>query len=239
MTPEQFWQQADHVKRMTMDKAEAWMEPLRAAPLETVRKVMLQYRVFTTHYIDDLALLVSRLPLGDLRSFLGQVLSEELGEGSHARSHPYLYDTFLDSLGVEGFADPACELSANRTLLRELTGELAMRSVGFGVGLRGMGGECLCQTYLVQLWESFRDNPHVRELAPAIDWRFWEIHTGEVDTAHVVATRKLIDDYVHEHPDQIPDLARGYERSIGAWDSFWENVFLANPMPRARKAAVA
>ena len=42
---------------------------------------------------------------------------------------------------------------------------------------------------------------------------------------HGELTRKAIDDYIREEPDALPELAQGYERSITAWNQFWQNIF--------------
>lgn len=44
--------------------------------------------------IPDLAILIARMKDGNLRSFLGHVLSDELGHGDSQKAHPRLYDDF-------------------------------------------------------------------------------------------------------------------------------------------------
>ena len=95
----------------------------------------------------------------------------------------------------------------------------------FGVGLRGMGGECLCQTYLSVMFEHLREHPFMRANADRIDWEFWTIHTGEEDIVHGELTRAAIDRYIQDEPSALPELAQGYERSITAWNRFWQNIF--------------
>ncbi len=231
MNVEEFWQTAELAKTGTEQRAEIYMRTLRTVPVDVLRDVLFQYRYFTVAFISDIALLLARLPFGDLRSFLGRVLSEELGDGDATQSHPYLYDSFLRS--IDGLNEAGQEIPANAAVLRGLTAELASRSVAYGIGLRGMGGECLCQEYLAKLWEHFRLNPYVQEHADRIDWRFWDIHTGPIDLAHVERTRALISEFVSESPEQIADLAAGYARSIDAWDHFWQNVFGAAGVGRS------
>jgi hypothetical protein len=102
---------------------------------------------------------------------------------------------------------------------------LSRRSPAFGVGLRGMGGECLCQTYLSVMFEHLRAHPFIREHASRIDWEFWTIHTGEQDIIHGELTRQAIDDYIRHDPGVLPELAKGYERSIASWNLFWKHIF--------------
>jgi hypothetical protein len=219
-----FWQFADSAKEATEALADQKMKALTHLPVEALRLFCTQYRFFTIDYISDLALLLAKLPFGGLRSLLSQILAEELGEGDASKAHPVIYDRFLASIGVEP-EQRERRLSANAAILSALTEELRRRSPAFGVGLRGMGGECLCQTYLSVMFEHLRVHPYMREHADRIDWEFWTIHTGEVDIVHGELTRQAIDDYLQQDPSVLPDLAQGYERSIGAWNLFWLNIF--------------
>ncbi len=237
-----FWQCADQAKEATEALAGHKMAVLPHLSIEALREVCVQYRFFTIDYISDLALLVAKLPFGGLRSLLSEILAEELGDGDAAKAHPEVYDRFLASIGVEPDRLEH-SLPANRAILASLTGELSSQSPAFGVGLRGMGGECLCQTYLSVMFDHLRMHPYMREHADRIDWEFWTIHAGEEDIRHAELTRKAIDDYIVHNPGELPDLARGYERSITAWNSFWQNIFDAcrvdtgSPAPAAASAS--
>ena len=230
-----FWRFADQAKEATEALAEERMRTLAHMPVEAVRQVCTQYRFFTIDYIGDLALLVAKLPFGGLRSLLSQILAEELGEGDARRAHPAIYDRFLASIGVEAGELEHC-LPANHAILSGLTDELSASTPAFGVGLRGMGGECLCQTYLSVLFEYLRVHPYMLDNEDRIDWEFWTIHAGEQDIIHGELTRQAIDDYIRREPGALPELARGYERSITAWNLFWLNIFDACD---ARRRAVS
>jgi hypothetical protein len=227
MTIPEFWAEADAARVATEQKAMAQMQHLSSAPIDSLRRVLLQYRYFTTYYIRDLALLLARLPFGKLRTFLGHVLSEELGEGDHLLAHPQLYDSFLLSIGVEPGVLQDSALPGNVVLLDQITHELQHQSVGYGIGVRGMGGECLCHTYLMLLHDSVRKNPYIQAHAHQIDWRFWEIHTGPVDFAHVEQVRSTISELAQAQPELLPEIVAGYRSSIAVWDGFWRNVFAA------------
>jgi hypothetical protein len=219
-----FWQFATDAKSATESLAEQRMRALPHLSVDALLRFCTQYRFFTIQYISDLALLVAKLPFGGLRSLLSRILAEELGDGDPHRAHPESYDRFLASIGVprEMLHAPIPE---NRAILTELTDEMIERPAAFGVGLRGMGGECLCQTYLSVMFEHLQMHRYVREHADRIDWEFWTIHAGEEDILHGELTRKAIDDYLCESPDVLADLALGYERSITAWNRFWHNIF--------------
>ena len=227
-----FWRFADQAKEATETLAAQRMRTLVDAPVDVLRHVCLQYRFFTLHYIQDLALLLARLPFGGLRSLLAQILSEELGEGDPDKAHPAVYDRFLASIGVPAAQLERC-LPDNRATLETLTAEMTRRSAAFGVGLRGMGGECLCQTYLATMHAHLRAHPWVCANEARIDWDFWTIHAGEADIVHAELTRRAIDEYLCEAPDVLPDLAAGYERSIGAWNAFWAAIFDSTPSDAA------
>lgn len=222
-----FWQFADEAKEATEALADRRMAVIADLPVDALRQVCTQYRFFTIDYISDLSLLVAKLPFGGLRSLLGRILHEELGEGAADKAHPAIYDRFLASIGVTPEARERC-LPANRAILSGLTSEMSRRGPAFGVGLRGMGGECLCQTYLSVMFEHMRTHPYLRANEDRIDWEFWTIHTGEQDIIHGELTRQAIDDYIREDPDALPELAQGYERSITAWNHFWQNIFEAS-----------
>lgn len=219
-----FWQFADEAKEATEALAQQRMQALPRLPIEALRRFCTQYRFFTIDYIGDLALLLAKLPFGGLRSLLSQILAEELGEGDADKAHPTIYDRFLASIGVAS-GQLQHPLPANRTILGGLTAELSRRGPAFGVGLRGMGGECLCQTYLSAMHEHLRAHPYLREREDHVDWEFWTIHAGEQDIIHGERTRQAIDDYIRRESAALPELAQGYERSIGAWNLFWQNIF--------------
>lgn len=221
-----FWRFAERAKHATQSLAAQRMQVLKELPLDALRQICIQYRFFTIDYISDLALLVSRLPFGGLRSLLSQILSEELGEGNPDKAHPEVYDRFLSSIGISHHAMRQ-QLPTNQHILGTLTDELSHSPIAFGVGLRGMGGECLCQTYLTVMFEHMCAHPFMRAEADRIDWDFWTIHTGEEDIVHGELTTRAIDEYILHDPGVLPELARGYERSIEAWNQFWENIFEA------------
>jgi len=230
MNREQFWRFADAAKEHTEALAAQRMKILPELDVDALRGFCIQYRFFTIDYISDLALLVARLPFGGLRSLLGQILTEELGEGDPARAHPTVYDRFLTSIGVAPEDLPRV-LPANERILQGLTRDMTRHPVAYGVGLRGMGGECLCQTYLSVMFDHMRTHPYLQANAGTIDWEFWTIHTGEEDIIHGELTRAAIDEYLRHDPSVLPELARGYERSISAWNLFWQNILDAHAPP--------
>jgi hypothetical protein len=225
LTQTEFWNVADRVKASTEQVLATNFASLATAPAASLTRVLTQYRFFTKYYIRDLALLLSRLPGGRLRSFLGKVLAEELGEGVESRAHDRLYDDFLESIGV---ARDSLDSAADRHVIQVFEGlhhRIAHESPSFAIGLRGMGGECLCQVYLTQLHNQFSVNPWIQERSKSIDWTFWDIHTGEADIAHREQTKLMIDEFVGEHPGVAHQLVAGYQESIVTWEEFWRCTF--------------
>lgn len=220
-----FWELADATRVQAEYAADSRLQALRALPLEKLNKIFVQYRFFTIYYINDLALLVHRLPFGKLRSLLAEFLGEELGNGDATLAHPQLYDDFLMSTGVDPRTLDGCAYESNLELLEEISSLMITGSPMRGVGLRGLGGECLCQLYLEAMHSHFSKNPEIVAVADRIDWRFWDIHTGEVDISHRLRLRAAIDAEIARSPALEAEIRAGYEKSKSAWDTFWANVF--------------
>lgn len=223
---ESFWEMTDYTKMSEKFRIDHNLASLKNMPLEMMKKVLIQYRFFTHYYIADLALLISKLPFGELRTILADILNEELGEGDANQSHPVLYDQFLLSIGVEKDKLEMANPFAIKNL-RQVQESLLQQSWSYGVGLRGMGGECLCQIYLATVHEYFSKNPAILAMQDKIEWKFWDIHTGEVDLHHQTIVRAAIDELLIQSPELTQDLIDGYQESRDAWDRFWQQAFSA------------
>lgn len=220
-----FWELADETRLQTEYIADERLRWLQVASLPSLQRVFAQYRFFTISYISDLALLVHRLPFGKLRSLLAEFLNDELGNADAGLSHPNLYDNFLLSIGMERSSFETCADSANLMLLDEISQLMVTESPEQGVGLRGLGGECLCQLYLEAMHGHFSKNPNITAIAKQIDWRFWDIHAGELDISHRIRLREAIDQAVASSSNVESDIRKGYEKSKHAWEAFWTNIF--------------
>jgi hypothetical protein len=235
---EEFWELTDATKMGEKFRIDGNLKSLQHMPLEMLKNVLIQYRFFTHYYIADMAILISKLPFGTLRTILADILNEELGEGNAADSHPALYDDFLLSIGVTQEAldmpDPVCIRN-----LHDIQRSLIEQSWSYGVGLRGMGGECLCQIYLSTVHEYFSKNPEIIAMQDKIAWKFWDIHTGEVDLHHQTIVRAAIDDLLIAEPEHTNDLVDGYVESRTAWDRFWQQIFEAARRENVAGAAFA
>lgn len=214
----------------TTYKVDKDLKHLSVASPEELKSILVQYRYFTIYYISDLSYLVAKLPFGEVRSALSRFLSEELGDGDPKGAHPELYDSFLRSVGVNESQFNIFN-QRNKGLLDGIQRQVKEESPSYALGLRGMGGECLCQIYLAAMHDHFIQNPYIESLKSEIDWRFWKIHTGEEDIAHKEKTRAAIDNYIKDSPSELHDLANGYEKSKAAWDTFWSNIFFEAKRP--------
>lgn len=219
-----FWQMADITKEKEKYKIDKNLQYLKFAPLDILQKIFVQYRFFTHYYITDLAILISKLPFGGLKTILAEILYEELGSGKSYNAHPILYDDFLTSIGISKASmtmpDPYCIHN-----LEMIQNSLLNKSWAYGVGLRGMGGECLCQIYLASMHEFFSQNFSIIAIRDRIAWKFWNIHIGEIDLHHQKIIRTAINELVIMEPNLSTDLINGYLESKEAWDRFWEQIF--------------
>jgi hypothetical protein len=164
------------------------------------------------------------MPSGTLRTVLAEILYEELGNGDLSFEHPRLYDDFLESIGVPKSALNDADIACVQ-YLKNVQKSLIKESWSYGVGLRGMGGECLCQVYLATMHEYFSTNPVIVEIQDKIAWKFWDIHIGEVDLHHQEIVRSAINECMIAHPEIITDLTNGYVQSLQAWDDYWGEIF--------------
>ena len=235
-TSESFWEMAGVAKMEEKVRIDQNLKSLEYMPLETLKKVLIQYRFFTHYYISDMAILISKLPFGQLRTIMADILNEELGMGDANDSHPALYDAFLLSIGIPQEQLEVADTYCLRNL-SEIQESLLSQSWAYGVGLRGMGGECLCQIYLSTMHEYFSKNPAIVEMQEDIAWKFWEIHIGEVDLHHQRIVKAAIDNLIVSDPDLANDLIEGYKESQGAWDRFWQQIFKAANQSRMHVAA--
>ena len=229
-----FWQTTDELQNNTLQKASKLFSVVGHADLHTLQAILIQYRYFTIYYISDLALLIAKLPDGGMRSFLADILSDELGCGDSNKAHPNLYDNFLVSIGVaETRLNNNSALKNNIELLDNARSLLVNNSGEFGIGLRGMGGECVCQVYIALLHKFLILNPYIVEKKNKIDWVFWDLHIGEHDIAHSMETRNLIhSEIVVKNDSSLHQLGHAYQESMRSWEEFWNNIFSAatNPM---------
>jgi len=229
---EAFWARAAMSKLETKFALAREMTALPRLPIETLRAVLLQYRYFTRAFIADLAVLVARCPDGRLRSLLGQLVNEELGMGDPEEAHARLYDRFLESIGAiqPGQTPEQLDAAAHpkvSALLHQLGDRTLHRSALYAIGMRGLGGECVCGVYFGVMHVHLREHPFIVANEATIDWRFWDIHAGHADVEHNEQVRASVAELLERLGDggAVEELAQGYDFGTATWDAFWTAVY--------------
>ncbi len=220
-----FWSLADETRLETEYRVDKKLKFLQTASRESLQSICLQYRYFTKYFPDNLAVLLAKTPHGNFKSLIGEIVSEELGEGNPKRAHLRLYDNFLLSIGIPENVLEDSLYPDNAILLDEISQLTLTRSKTYGIGLVGMGGECLCQIYLSNMYDNLVKNPYIQSNSKNIDWEFWHFHTGEADIIHRQKVRQAINEIVNADPSSVNDLASGYQKAKHNWDTFWSNNY--------------
>ena len=229
---EAFWERAAISKLEAKFAVAREMEAIPHLALHELQAIVFQYRYFTQAFVTDLAVLVARCPEGRLRSLLGQLLNDELGQGNPEAAHLRLYDRFLHSIGaIADDARPA-ELRDQihprvRALLDELRDRTASRPLLYAIGMRGVGGECVCGVYFGVMHVHLRQHPFVIEHESKIDWTFWDIHTGHADLEHNELVRAAVKEFVHrdDGSQDVAELCEGFDHGTATWDAFWNTLY--------------
>lgn len=229
---EAFWARAELSKLEAKFAVAQEMGALPHLSIQALRAITLQYRYFTQAFVTDLALLVARCPEGRLRSLLGQLVNEELGRGDPEEAHLRLYDRFLASIGAIEPGAGAGELRTRvhprvRDLLAELRDRTVNGSTFYALGMRGMGGECVCGVYFSVMHVHLRKHPFIIANESNIDWTFWDIHAGHADVEHNALVRAAVAELLLDgaHPDAVDEVAAGYDYGTATWDEFWTTVY--------------
>ncbi len=225
MTLEKFWELANDTRLETEYLSDQKLQYLQTAPLDVLQQICLQYRYFVRDYPNNLSLLVSKLPYGNFKSLMAEILADELGSGQFQKTHLKLWDNFLISLGIQTQALENSLHPNNSQLLSQLQQLTLEKPVGYVIGLCGMGGECLCQVYLTAMYKYITLNPYIQSHQETIDWEFWEIHVGEEDIRHRLMVKNAINQIIQAEPSQIQELAAGYQKAKSNWDQFWQNNY--------------
>jgi len=226
-TMDAFWELTSAARSTTKHLLDQDVQSLEFASIEKLRTILIQYRWFTSYYSGDLAILIYKLPPSSLRSLFASFLNEEHGMGNPADTHPAMYDRFLIGLGV---APDDLERNIHPTNLALLDGfrqKLLEGDYMYGIGLRGMGAECLCQVYLEAVHHYLMKNPVIIQRRKDLDWTFWDIHASEADQMHGDMTRAYISRLATS--ENIPSLAAGYIEAEKMFMDFWSNAYHGEP----------
>lgn len=224
-TLNQFWDFADDTRLETEYSTDKNLKYLQSASLEALQAICLQYRYFVRDYPNNVSVLLSKTPYGEFKSLMAEILADELGSGKADRHHLQLWDNFLVSIGVDPNVLDSSIHPKNSTLLAELSKLTTEMPFTYGIGLCGMGGECLCQVYLTAMYKYIKKHPYLVENSDKVDWEFWNIHTGAEDIQHRILVKGAIGRIIESNPDGLDELFAGYKKAKSNWDSFWQNNY--------------
>ncbi|MDJ0510798.1 MAG: iron-containing redox enzyme family protein [Crocosphaera sp.] len=188
--------------------------------LLSLQKILYQYRFIVQDHAKHLEIIVSRLPSGEIKELLEEIYLEEIGNHDFQKSHFYLYNSFLKSLGCTDFS---CSVFSHLSYnLVQYDKAIQNNSISYAVGLGGMGTECICQFYLTELNRQLRANPAIRKIQDHVDWEFMDLHVGDVDISHRIRIRKTIIQFlVDQGGNSLYEISEGYKFSL----SFWSQLF--------------
>lgn len=224
VTREEFWELTSSNRIEAEYMVDAKLNYLQTADLQTLRRIFHEYRFFIKYYINDLGILLYKVPFGRFKCMIAEIAADELGDAPE-KTHLQLWDNFLLSIGVPTDELEDSEHPENITLLASLSDLMMNESYMYSVGLRGMGAECLCQVYLTAAHKHLVKNKYIIENKDKIDWLFWNIHIGEIDVHHGEMVRDAIDEMIVAEPNLIAPLAAGYNVGKEVWDKFWDNLY--------------
>ncbi|NEO87695.1 MAG: iron-containing redox enzyme family protein [Spirulina sp. SIO3F2] len=224
-TPEDFWLYTNAARLEANYSATDYVSYLQFASIQTLINIFHEYRFFIQYFINDLGLLMYKAPFGKFKCIIAEIAADELGS-TPEKTHLTLWDNFLTSLGDSPDTLSTSRYPENIVLLQQLSQWVWERPFMYGVGLRGMGAECLCQIYLSAAYKKLRSNPAIIAIEQDIDWLFWDIHVGEEDITHSKLLKAAIDELLTEEPEGLNDLVLGYNQAKDIWDVFWSNLHI-------------
>ena len=232
MKLEDFWKSAEMGKLEAQFRLRKEMTMIATLPIESLREILFQYRFFTMLFATDIAYLISRCTPGSrLRSLLAELLNEELGEGDPAKAHAAMFDRFLSSMGC--FDESATLKELDSRVYPEVAEVLQVLAKGtressefHAIGLRGLGGECVCGVYFGVMHEYLRKHPYCVKNNDTIDWEFWDIHAGHADVEHNLMVRDAVSEVLADEPETaVDEINAGYLKGTALWDVFWTSVY--------------
>ncbi len=232
-----FWEITDTAKLEAEYDADHKLGYLETASVDVLINIFHEYRFFIKYFISDLGLLMFKAPFGKFKCMIAEIAVDELGSAPD-KTHLTLWDNFLVSMGDNPATIEESNYPENIELMEGLRTSMLEKSFFYGVGLRGMGAECLCQIYLSSAYKRLLKNPNIQAMKEQIDWTFWDIHTGEEDIEHGEMVRQAIDEMLAVDESGLKPLAEGYFRAKDNWEEFWGNLYKTHS-PAAVEAEVA
>lgn len=213
-----FWQITDKSELEKEIHNNTKIKAISKLEITDLVKILEQYRFIVKEHANHLAIIISRMEESSLKSLFSDILYEELGNGKVQNSHFTLFNQFLTTLkNQKTFAPITQKLEEELSNYHQI---IQTENIYFAIGLGGAGTECICQVYLTAINNNLRDNPHIKNIKSKIDWRFWNIHTGEVDLEHQQAIKKALIEEINTNPNIENELIKGYLASLNFWRNF-------------------
>ncbi len=225
MLLDELWDLVEQEKKNAKTVAIQSLECIESLSGEDLGNVFIHYEHFLSSYPKNLAFLISNLPSGLLQTSLSSILSDELGNGNLKNNHRNLLKDFTKNFIGENyqafFEKASSPSSLGVSLSTFLENQTRTRTTSFGVGMIGMGGECVCELYLGQFYQQFTRNLAFIDKKPVVDMKFWEIHLNKEEAEHEDIVVRGVNDYLSNNPQYISEVAQGFLCNAMVWKDFW------------------
>ena len=210
-----FWTHFDESKLSAEILINSEFSTIKNWTLEELREVSINYRWLVKSHSDHLALMISKLPESRFKTLIADILNDEQGNGKYERSHLYLWDNFLRSIGVS-------DIPKSPTYSDPMVMFIQNSSIDFTIGLEGVGVECICAVYLEMFEKYLLEHPYIIQNKKEIDWVFFDIHVRGEDIDHKKQIRKAVEELIREGTVD-PDLViLGYNKAKEIWRKTWK-----------------
>lgn len=225
MNSTEFWEWVEATKKeaeVNMPKKFEWLSHASEAGIQ---RAITQFYPFIWHYTYDLSEIVGRLPHSPLRTLVAQILSEELGDGNYAFCHLEMWRSFIYSMGVNKDVDVDSLIDPKvLKIISEQSNIIRNVNVDEALGLRGIIGECVCETYLKALHTNIIKNPAWHKYGNKIDNTFWDIHLNGGDEHHNQLIIQGVSNYVAGDESKLKDIEKGYIAAMDIWQRYWDTI---------------
>ncbi len=222
MNGKEFWDWVEATKQdaeENMPKEFSWLSEVSETGMQ---QAAIQFHSFIWFYTYDLAKIIGKLPHSPLRTLVAEILSEELGDGDFSRSHLHLWEKFVYSLGVDHNKDIKSLVHKDVfNIVNAQSDRIGEVSLHQALGLRGIIGECVCETYLKSLHINLVKNPLWAEKGEEINTLFWHIHLDGGDEEHNQMVIDGVSDYAKDDPVILQEIADGYIEAMEIWKIYW------------------
>ncbi|WP_100208687.1 iron-containing redox enzyme family protein [Crocosphaera watsonii] len=220
-----FWSHFDDSRLQEEISIQSGFSTIPNCTLAELQELAINYRWLVKTHSNHLALMVSRLEESELKSLIADILNDEQGNGNYKKSHLYLWDNFLRSIGVEHI--PKEEYRVDPMIL-----VINNSSLDFILGAEGLGTECVCAVYLEVFERFINQHPFIIRNKDKIDYEFFDIHVRGEDQVHKIKIRKAVEQLIREQKINPNLVIIGYNHSKKTWRQTWNKwITFAQQVP--------